>query len=334
MNPYVAAQIDAVIEGIRLLETFVTAPLGLTSDISMLRQSIPLPEAADLSRDDLRKRRSANISLTDDRKAVALQCIENIWSSLTVLDGLTHRGGSPLSAEWTERARLVLARAEQRAAGDLRRDTASKVRGLYVIVDPNVTRGRPVTDIAEAALRGGAAIIQLRDKTGDKGQVLATARQIRSMCREHGSLFIVNDDPSLALSSDAHGLHLGQGDIPLGEARRVLNLSQIVGSSNNTTDEIANSLAQGADYLAVGAIYPTATAGKDARAVVGVEMIGRAKDTASQPVVAIGGINRGNIGEVIRAGVDSVCVVSAVTLAGDPEAAARDLSEAFHDARS
>lgn len=208
---------------------------------------------------------------------------------------------------------------------EIRSERIAKMRGLYVIVDPEATRGRDVVEVAEAALRGGASVIQLRDKTRDKGEALEIARAIKGLCDEHGGLFIVNDDADIAFLSEAHGLHVGQTDLPVGEARRVLAPEQIIGRSNNGTGEALESEAQGADYLAVGAVYSTTTMGKSGRTAVGPEMIRRVKDAVSAPVVAIGGINAGNIADVARAGADCICVVSAVTFAEDVEGAAGEL---------
>ncbi len=199
------------------------------------------------------------------------------------------------------------------------------MRGLYVIVDPEATRGRDVVEVAEAALRGGASVIQLRDKTRDKGEALEIARAVKGLCDKHDGLFIVNDDADIAFLSEAHGLHVGQTDLPVGEARRVLAPEQIIGRSNNGTGEALESEAQGADYLAVGAVYSTTTMGKSGRTAVGPEMIRRVKDAVSAPVVAIGGINAGNIADVARAGADCICVVSAVTFAEDVEGASSEL---------
>lgn len=206
-----------------------------------------------------------------------------------------------------------------------RRERIQKVRGLYVIVDPEATKGRGVVEIASAALRGGASVIQLRDKTRDKGEVLAVARTIRDLCERRNALFIVNDDADIAFLSEAHGLHVGQTDLPVGEARRVLSPEQIVGRSNNGVAEALESQGQGADYLAVGAIYATSTMGKSGRAALGTEMIRSVKQAVSAPVVAIGGIDAANIAEVARAGADCICVVSAVTYAADVERAAAEL---------
>ena len=334
MGPFAATQVQALIEDIRLLEAFVTAPLGLYSDLRMLRQSMELPEAADLSQEENQRRRLAYRRLTDDPLAVAHQTIEHTGTTLDILESVKEGDGAPLSAEWVARARQVLARAGQRVAGDLRAKTLSRLRGLYVIVDPEATGGRPVLDVAEAALKGGASVIQLRDKVNERGKVLEVARQLKPTCEEHDALFIVNDDPGLALFSGAHGLHLGQTDIPAAEARRVLKPTQILGLSNNCMDEVAGSQAQGADYLAVGAVFGTATMGKSARPAVGVEMVSRVKSVASQPIVAIGGIDQDNVAEVIRAGADCVCVVSAVTLADDPEAAASELVKAIQNVKT
>ena len=334
MNPFVAAQVQAIIEEIRLLEAFVTAPLGLYSDVRMLRQSIPLPEAAELPQQESQQRRIAYRKFTHDPAHMALQTMEHLQTALVILQSLEDGGTSPLSPEWVSQAHRVLDRAKQRVGGDTRAKTASRIQGLYVIVDPETTAGRPVSEVAEAALKGGARVVQLRDKSNDKGDMLPVARQLRAMCDEHGALFIMNDDPNLALSSEAHGLHIGQSDLPVPEARRVLTPDQILGRSNNTMEEVARSVALGVDYLAVGAIFSTATMGKRARPVVGTEMLARAKETAPQPVVAIGGINLENIAEVVRAGADGVCVVSSVTLADDPEAATSALVEAIENAKT
>ncbi len=207
------------------------------------------------------------------------------------------------------------------------------VSGLYVIVDPEATRGRDVVEVADAALRGGTSVIQLRDKTRDKGEALVAARAIKALCDEHDALFIVNDDADIALLSEAHGLHVGQTDLPVAEARRVLTAGQIVGRSNNGIAEALESEGQGADYLAVGAIYATSTMGKSGRTALGPGMIRQVKQAVSAPVVAIGGINAANIAEVARAGADCVCVVSAVTYADDVEGAARGLVGIINDER-
>ena len=208
-----------------------------------------------------------------------------------------------------------------------RAERAASVRGLYVIVDPEATRGRPVLDVAEAVLEGGATLVQLRDKTGELETVLPTARAIRALCESRGALFIVNDDPALAVASGAHGLHLGQEDMPVAEARRIVDSGTIIGRSNNTIEEIEASRDAGADYLAVGAVFATSTMGKSRRPVVGTDLITTAKQAADQPIVGIGGITRYNAAEVMRAGADCICAVGAITLADDPRTATEQMVE-------
>ena len=208
-----------------------------------------------------------------------------------------------------------------------------KVRGLYVIVDPEATKGRDVVDVAAAALRGGTSVIQLRDKLRDKGEALGVARTIRELCERHDALFIVNDDADIAFLCEAHGLHVGQTDLPVAEARRVLTPEQIIGRSNNGVAESLESEAQGADYVAVGAIYATTTMGKSGRTALGPGMLGNVKNAVGAPVVAIGGINADNIADVARAGADCICVVSAVTFADDVEGAAAELVALIEEVR-
>ena len=213
-------------------------------------------------------------------------------------------------------------------------NTPPKIDGLYVIVGPDATRGRPVLEVAEAALRGGARVLQFRDKSGDRGDVLPTAVRLRELCRDHDALFFVNDDIALGFASDADGVHLGQSDLPVDVARRLLAPGKLIGRSNNTDAEVEESVSLGVDYVAVGAVFPTSTVGKGARQAIGLDGVRSARDTTDIPLVAIGGINESNVGNVIRAGADCVSVISAVTMADDPEAAARRLVATIEDARS
>ena len=213
-------------------------------------------------------------------------------------------------------------------------NTPPNVDGLYVIVGPDATRGRPVVEVAEAALHGGARLLQLRDKSGDRGDVIPTAVRLRDLCRDHDALFFVNDDIALGFASDADGVHLGQSDLPVDVARRLLAPGKLIGRSNNTDAEVEESVSLGVDYVAVGAVFPTSTVGKGARQAIGLDGVRSARDTTDIPLVAIGGINESNVGNVIRAGADCVSVISAVTMADDPEAAARRLVDAIEDARS
>ena len=324
-NPYIEAQLRAFVEGARLLEVFVTAPLGLSADIRMMRESLNLPYAASLGREDGAALRRVHAALTDDHPALALAAVGAMRGAAESLARVRDAEGAP-DEGFIRRARLVLDRAERKIAGDIRAKIAERVRGIYVIVDPEATRGRHVDDVARWALEGGATVIQLRDKAGDKGETLRTARRLKALCCEFGALFVMNDHADLARASEADVLHVGQTDLPVADARRILDPRQLIGNSNGGVDEAVRSAGDAVDYIAVGAIYRTTTMGKSGRRALGPEMITRVKDAAAgAPVVAIGGIGAGNIREVAAAGADSACVVSAVTFADDPRAAAAEL---------
>ena len=332
MNPYVEAEIEALVEGIRLLEVYVTAPLGLYSDIKMMRESLNLPQASDLSREETVRRRQAHATLTDDYPALALQAILCVRGSVEMLGSTSQDGQPVLEVNFVRRARLVLQRAEQKVGGDLRSRAADRLKGIYVIVDPEATKGRPVAEVARASLEGGAKIVQLRDKLSDKGSMLESAWELKALCDEFDALFVMNDHADVARASDAHVLHIGQTDLPVESARGMLSPYQLIGNSNGSMDQALTSWGQAVDYIAVGAIYRTTTMGKSGRSALGPEMITRVKNAVSQPIVAIGGINLDNIGDVVRAGADSVCVVSAITFADDPRGATERLVEAYEGA--
>ncbi len=325
MLPIVRTHVDALAEDLRLLEILVTGPLGLYSDIKMLRESMPIEGAGDLDRGALRERRVAVAGATGDAAGLALATVDSVLATLGALGGFNESGGSPLSAEWTERARRVMGRATDKVAGDARAKTAGRLAGIYVIVDPEVTGGRPVAEVAAAALRGGASSIQLRDKRSDKGLVLEAAIELAEACGSHGALFIVNDDADVAVLSAAAGLHVGQTDLPTEAIRALAPPGLIVGRSTTNLDQALAAQADGVDYVAVGPVFDTATMGKGGRPTVGTETVGAVKSRVGAPVVAIGGIDAESAPSVFAAGADAVCVASAVTLAEDPEAACRAL---------
>jgi thiamine-phosphate pyrophosphorylase len=201
-----------------------------------------------------------------------------------------------------------------------RKILVSRLRGLYVILDAQFLQNKDIVGVAASVLSGGAKILQVRDKLSDKGDILESTKRIRDICEDYGSLLIVNDHVDLAVASNAHGVHLGQHDLPIEEARNILLPWQLIGTSNATVDEASESMSRGADYIAVGAIFPTTTKGNTRPA--GLNTLTRVKELAFVPVVAIGGINESNVAQVIDAGADAVCVISAVIGAADPESAA------------
>ncbi len=205
----------------------------------------------------------------------------------------------------------------------------SKIRGLYVIIDPDACRGRDVLDVARLALEGGASMLQWRDKHREKGAQLAEARALQKLCDDHGALLFVNDHADLAMVVGADGVHVGQGDLPVDAVRRVVPADFIVGASTNNVAEALEAEAAGASYIAIGSIYPTSSKEPERTRAASPERLGEVKSAVSVPVVAIGGINASNLEEVVRAGADAVAVISAVCSADDVTGAARELAAHF-----
>ena len=236
-----------------------------------------------------------------------------------------------VSGEMDQNLSQTIAALVEAVGKALRRERAQRVRGLYVIIDPQVTNGRDPLELAASAVRGGARMLQLRDKLRDKGTVLPLATQLQQLCRDDDVDLIINDHADLAAVIGSSGLHLGQTDLPVALARRVLSPGQVVGRSNHEIDELVQSQEMGADHLAFGAIYATGTKGVG-RAPQGVIRLRDARQATQLPLVAIGGINAENVGPVVEAGADAICVTAAVGLAQEPETAASRLVEAIREA--
>jgi thiamine-phosphate pyrophosphorylase len=204
-----------------------------------------------------------------------------------------------------------------------RRDKIERISGLYVILDRQFLAGRDELDIADQIIEGGARVIQLRDKQSKKGELLLVAQKLKKLCSQASVLFIINDYLDLAMAADADGLHIGQEDLPPPVVRRQLPIDRIVGCSVTTISQATKAQNEGADYIAVGSIFPTTT--KREAVVVGLDMLTELKRMVSTPVVAIGGISQSNIGEVVAAGADAVAVISAVLGEKDARGAVQKL---------
>jgi thiamine-phosphate pyrophosphorylase len=199
-----------------------------------------------------------------------------------------------------------------------------QLRGLYVIIDPEVAEGRDEVEIGREGLAGGARVLQLRDKSRAKGMQLPIARALQRLCREHEVTFIVNDHVDLALAVAADGVHLGQKDLPVSVVRRLVPPEMIVGCSTNNPDEARQAEIDGADYVSVGRLFPTDSK-EDTRPAT-TETLRAVKAAVSVPVCAIGGINETNIDEVMAAGADMAAVIAAVIAAPNVREAARRLA--------
>lgn len=208
--------------------------------------------------------------------------------------------------------------------GPLRRERLRTAR-LYFVCD-----ARPDTDLEallRAALTGGADIVQLREKELGRSEIEHAAGTFRRVADTFSALFILNDDPELARICDADGVHVGQDDVSAEQAREAMGPDAIVGLSTHSEEQIAAGAGRPVDYISVGPIWETPT--KEGRPGVGLELISHAASNAPHPFFAIGGIDTSNAGEVVAAGAERLCAVRAIRDAADPEAAARDLRQAF-----
>ncbi len=194
-----------------------------------------------------------------------------------------------------------------------------KNTSLYLVTSPH----KNLLSVVESALRGGLELVQYRDKTSDDQIRLSVALALKKLCEQYQALFILNDRVDLALAVDADGVHLGQQDIPMALARRILGPNKLVGRSTTNPQELQRAIDEGADYIGVGPIYSTPTKpGKDA---VGFDYIRYAQAQAPMPWFAIGGIDETNIADVVTAGAKQVAVVRAIMAAADPQTATQQL---------
>lgn len=197
---------------------------------------------------------------------------------------------------------------------------------LCVLVTDSLCRASLIGTVKEAAL-GGAQIIQLREKDVDDRTLLQRARDVREVTRSTGMLFIVNDRPDIARLVDADGVHLGQDDLPVQEARRLLGPDALIGVSTHNIDQVRRAVLEGASYIGIGPTFPSQT--KDFTALAGLEFIRQAVAETSLPAFAIGGVRLDNVAQVRAAGATRIAVSAAVCAADDPRAVARRLRAAI-----
>ncbi len=199
---------------------------------------------------------------------------------------------------------------------------------LYLVADAEFAAGRDLVALIDAAVRGGVTIVQLRGKDLPFRDFLDLARAAAARLKKHRVPLLINDRMDIALASGAVGVHLGQDDMPVAFARKVLDSPTLIGVSVNTVEEAREAERLGADYVGLGPIYPTGTKATSLP-VIGPAGIRAVKAKVSIPVVAIGGISPTNACEVHRAGADGIAVVSALLGAADVRKAARELKIAF-----
>ena len=205
-----------------------------------------------------------------------------------------------------------------------RRKTLTRMR-LYVITGDQGDEVETAR-IVEAALDGGATVIQLRKKSMPMSEQYRLALALRTLTSEHEALLIINDHADLAIAADADGVHLGQDDLPPDVVRALPGFEgRLIGRSTHSLEQARAAIDDGADYIAVGPVYPTPT--KQGRPAVGTSLVSRVAEISDRPFVAVGGIDHDNAPAVIEAGAPAIAVVRAVYDAVDPAEAARRLHE-------
>jgi thiamine-phosphate pyrophosphorylase len=342
----VDVNLNRIGEGLRLLEDvarFVLSDLELSEELKNIRHEL-LPRDRKLQSKLMGARRAdedvaAFLDVESegertDAVSVVRANSQRVQQSLRVIEEIAKIHGPETGLDWDrfKHARFALYTIEQKMVLKLtRHQKVEKVTGLYVIIDAESLRGRKEVDIARQAIQGGARVIQFRDKVRPRGMLVPISRELKKVCAASSVLFVVNDYLDLALAADADGLHIGQEDLPVSDARRMLPQDKILGCSTATVTEAVQAEKQGADYVAVGSIYKTAS--KTDIRPAGLKTLREVKNKVSVPVVAIGGINEDNAADVIKAGADAVAVISAVLGADDVKKASRRLTRIINRSR-
>jgi len=204
---------------------------------------------------------------------------------------------------------------------------------LHVLTDTVLQSRFSHLELARMAIGGGADTIQFRQKAGATREMIDIVRQLKQLCMDSGATLVVNDRLDVAIAVEADGVHLGQDDFPIPLARKLLGESRIIGGSAASLEEAQKCLAEGADYIGFGPVYPT-TSKTDADPVTGIKLLKQAVEAIPLPIIAIGGISVENTPEVIRAGAGGIAVISAVCCQENPEQATRALHQALQTGTS
>ena len=202
---------------------------------------------------------------------------------------------------------------------------------LYLVTDSTGLSEAAFLEKVEQALQGGVTFLQLREKERSTREYIHLARKVHALARRYQVPLVVDDRVDVALAAETDGVHVGQSDMPVELARKLLGPDKIVGATAKTVPQALEALEQGADYLGVGAIYPTTT--KVVTVITSTETLGEICKAVPIPVNAIGGLNRDNLGVLKGIPIRGICVVSAIMKAADPRAAAEGLRQAFDELR-
>ena len=194
---------------------------------------------------------------------------------------------------------------------------------LYAVTDRHWLEKRSLKEVVKESLDGGVTFVQLREKTLEDDKFLEEAKELKQLCKEYDVPFVINDNVDIAIAMDADGVHVGQSDMEAGNVREKLGPDKIIGVSAQTVEQAVLAEQRGADYLGVGAVFPTGS--KDDAVEVSHETLKAICEAVSIPVIAIGGISVGNVKELAGSGIVGIAVISAIYAAKDIKKAAEDL---------
>ncbi len=304
---------DAILsESLKILRHDLAAALALPLAGAIVHRDTPgdvgthISTAAEMIRPDL----ASVVTASCKRVSEALRAIEEYLKTI-----------DPAAAAKIESIRYLFYGIEQRLAlGFGPALKMARVR-LYVLITEAQCR-LPWLAAAEQALIGGADCLQLREKSLESGELLRRARKLVSLCRAHHALCIINDRPDIAILADADGVHVGQGDLPAREVRKIVGTDRIVGVSTHKIEQAQIALADGADYIGVGPVFRSATKPRDF--IAGLDYAAQVARSISIPAVAIAGITLENLDQVIATGMRAVAVTAAVVGCENVAQAARD----------
>lgn len=259
----------------------------------------------------------------DDLAAVVTAAGKRLGEALRVLEEVLKTVDARAAGD-VEALRYRFYDLEQQIARTLRPAGRFAAVRLYVLITESLCR-RPWLETAELAIAGGADCLQLREKELEGGEFLRRARQLVDLCRRHDTLCIINDRPDIAILSGADGVHVGQGDLPAAEARKLIGGHMILGVSTHNLEQARRAVTDGADYIGVGPVFRSATKTRDF--LPGLDYARQVAESMRIPAVAIAGITGQNVDEVLATGIRAVAVTAAVVGAEDPRDAARSLKE-------
>jgi thiamine-phosphate pyrophosphorylase len=305
-------ELSAAMKGIR---HDLASALGDVSGEAILHRDTPgdvgtgTKTAAELKREDL----ADVVTAAGKRLGESLRAIEEYAKTCP-----------PMDSRQIEQLRYRFYDIEQRIARTFQPGNRFAEVQLYVLITERCCR-QPWLEAAEEALLGGADCLQLREKGLEGGELLRRAVRLLELCRKHGKLCIINDRPDIALLSDADGVHVGQDDLPAIEVRKLIGRQKLLGVSTHHIDQARRAVLDGADYIGIGPIFPSATKPRDF--VAGLEYARQVASEIRLPAVAIAGITCGNVQQVVAAGVTRIAVTASVLDTDDPRAAAAGLKE-------